>query len=233
VAKEAELSYLIAVMVDSSLPRGAKLSNEASVSAIEVDPDPSNQTDQVIVTVNVSPDPFPWQNVVNRFDVNNDTFVVPFDVLLIVNELNSPRFSDAQRMLPVPPPPGVIPFLDVTGDNFVVPSDALNIINFLNSLAGEGEAASGLAAAGVPSPTLIWPGAAATPAVQQDAAIAARHPDATNTLGADQLWAALASPDAVSRKAAGGEADVSATWTELEQTLDELVEDVASWWMEI
>ena len=42
-----------------------------------------------------------WQNAINQLDVNFDTFVVPIDVLLVINELNNPRYSDpVTRRLP-------------------------------------------------------------------------------------------------------------------------------------
>ncbi|HND54626.1 MAG TPA: SdrD B-like domain-containing protein, partial [Pirellulaceae bacterium] len=82
-----------------------------------------------------------WQNSTNRRDVDNDTFVVPRDVLIIINTLN----SEGARELPTPTPGGAgpPPYYDVNGDGFVAPNDALVIINFLNgATSGEGEAAA-------------------------------------------------------------------------------------------
>ncbi|MCA9161779.1 MAG: SBBP repeat-containing protein [Planctomycetales bacterium] len=84
--------------------------------------------------------PRPWQNPVNHLNVDNDTGnnVSPIDVLLVINQLNSP----GARLLPLPdanfaPPP----YLDVNGDQFVSPIDALLVINHLNNVgAGEAEA---------------------------------------------------------------------------------------------
>ena len=72
----------------------------------------------------------PWQNSKLPEDVDNSGQVVPFDALLVINELN----TVGGGILPVPPtadrsPP---PFLDVNGDNNLSPIDALLIINFLN-----------------------------------------------------------------------------------------------------
>jgi hypothetical protein len=81
-----------------------------------------------------------WQNAVNRLDVDNDGFVVPLDVLIIINYLNSvgpgtlPTNPTANQLPP--------PYIDVDGDDAVAPIDVLLIINFLNGAnsAGEGEA---------------------------------------------------------------------------------------------
>jgi hypothetical protein len=95
--------------------------------------DPSNVA---VVTIDVNPIGPPWQNAVNRFDVNNDGAMSPIDALQVINELNArgPRRLDPPP-LPGPPfsPP---PFLDVSGDNFLSPIDALQVINILNELAG-------------------------------------------------------------------------------------------------
>jgi hypothetical protein len=78
----------------------------------------------------------PWNNSRDPFDVDNDTFVVPLDALLIINDLN----LNGARDLPVPPDPLFTPppFLDVSGNNSVEPLDALLVINELN-LRGQGE----------------------------------------------------------------------------------------------
>lgn len=85
--------------------------------------------------------PRPWQNPVNHLNVDNDAGnnVSPIDVLLVINQLNSP----GARLLPLPdanfaPPP----YLDVNGDQFVSPIDALLVINHLNNV-GAGEAEGG------------------------------------------------------------------------------------------
>lgn len=82
-----------------------------------------------------------WQNQADPLDVNNDGFVVPLDVLLIINEISDRIFSDSNGLLPVPPQPPNLPppFFDPTGDGFVSPLDALVVINFLNNPEGEGE----------------------------------------------------------------------------------------------
>lgn len=67
-----------------------------------------------------------WQNPLNQFDVNNDGFVAPADVLNIVNYFNSNKSTE----LPETREPGDL-YLDVDGDQMVAPLDALLIINNL------------------------------------------------------------------------------------------------------
>jgi VCBS repeat-containing protein len=79
-----------------------------------------------------------YQNVTNRFDVNNDGFVSPVDALIVINDINR------RGSRPLPPgsftPP---PFIDVNGSGSVEPIDVLQVINYLNrqsrGLNGEGE----------------------------------------------------------------------------------------------
>ena len=79
----------------------------------------------------------PFQNAVNRLDVNNDGAVSPVDVLGVVNYLNgaavnSEGSSSNRAMM----------YVDVNGDYSVSPVDALTVINYLNPLhspAAEGE----------------------------------------------------------------------------------------------
>jgi methionine-rich copper-binding protein CopC len=75
-------------------------------------------------------------NPANRLDVNNDSFVSPVDVLIVISRLNSNRQSGTPtNVLPGPP------FVDVNDDRVVTPLDALLVIAYLNSprAAGEGE----------------------------------------------------------------------------------------------
>ncbi len=81
-----------------------------------------------------------YQNVTNKFDVNNDGAVSPVDALLIINALNQLGSGDLATMLPAASeytPPTA--FLDVNGDGFVAPGDVLIVINFLNGGSSEGE----------------------------------------------------------------------------------------------
>lgn len=90
----------------------------------------------------------PWQNPVNRFDVNNQDGPSPIDVLLLINYIN----DNASPVLPLPKPVNA-PFLDVNGDGLVSALDVLQLINEINSLNaadvnGEGEGEGDLASLG-------------------------------------------------------------------------------------
>jgi hypothetical protein len=118
-----------------------------TVTVAEADGDSISESFAVSVGVN----PLVWQNPIDAFDINADTFVVPGDVLLIINELNDSKYSDRFGELLQPPPPGVPPpFFDINGDRFVAPGDALQLVNLLNRGAS-GEAESG----GVGSASLL------------------------------------------------------------------------------
>ncbi|MEZ6115361.1 MAG: dockerin type I domain-containing protein [Pirellulaceae bacterium] len=74
--------------------------------------------------------PTPWQNSMNRLDVNADGHVSPIDALEVINRLNTfgAGSLDTPQEFDTPPP-----YLDVNGDNFLSPIDALDVINFLNA----------------------------------------------------------------------------------------------------
>ncbi|MCC6509343.1 MAG: hypothetical protein IT423_09565, partial [Pirellulaceae bacterium] len=76
----------------------------------------------------------PWQNPLNRFDVNNVDGVTALDVLLVINEINQngPRSLVGSSLL-------APPYIDVNGDGFVTALDALQVINVINA-GGSGEA---------------------------------------------------------------------------------------------
>ena len=76
----------------------------------------------------------PWQNPLNRLDVNADGRVSPLDALIGINFLNRRQQSEM-------PPEYDIPFYDVSGDGAISPIDSLTIINALNrGTLGSGEA---------------------------------------------------------------------------------------------
>lgn len=79
----------------------------------------------------------PWQNFVNRADVNASGEVTAADALQVINRLN----ADPSNELP---DPGSIDevlgsFYDVSGDGLVTPTDALQIINILNETPATSE----------------------------------------------------------------------------------------------
>ena len=72
-----------------------------------------------------------WRNERDPFDVNDDGFTGPLDVLVLINDINtlgSRRLDDIG--------PGINRFLDVDDDGFILPLDVLNVINFINSRSG-------------------------------------------------------------------------------------------------
>jgi hypothetical protein len=90
-----------------------------------------------LVTVNVVDTGY--QNPRNRYDVNDDGLVNPFDVLVLINDLqrNGPRTLPPAGFTPPP-------YLDVDGNGGVSPIDVLQVINFLSrpiGSEGEGESA--------------------------------------------------------------------------------------------
>lgn len=81
-----------------------------------------------------------FTNTTNRFDVNNDGFTSPIDVLVIINTLNrsgirqltnSAEGEQSDKM-----------FIDVNGDGYVSPLDVLQVINALSARKGSGEGES-------------------------------------------------------------------------------------------
>jgi hypothetical protein len=116
--------------VDSQLP----LTNQGSTDAddVVVTDVLSNQTD-----LDSGEGTWTSTNTLNRYDVNDDSFVSPLDVLAIVNSLN--QFGP-RRLAPATMQPDS--YLDPDSDGSISPLDVLMIINHINSsrsLAGEGE----------------------------------------------------------------------------------------------
>jgi len=84
--------------------------------------------------------PHPLYNTANPYDVNNDHFVAPNDVVAVVNYLNAHSGSSTD---PANGEADGMPYLDVSRDNSIAPIDALMIVNALNAGlgGGNGEAA--------------------------------------------------------------------------------------------
>ncbi|MCC6511062.1 MAG: hypothetical protein IT423_18315 [Pirellulaceae bacterium] len=88
-----------------------------------------------VTTVNI----FPWQNMWNPTDTNDDSHVSPIDALLVINELNT---RGSHILPPGQDPDALLPYFDVSADGYVSPIDALIIINEINNqVLGEGELA--------------------------------------------------------------------------------------------
>jgi hypothetical protein len=100
-------------------------------------------TPKVVSSVpNPQPDPRPtqpitvWTNPVNPYDVSNEGFVSPLDMLMTINHINSNpgEFSLPARQFSPPR------FLDTNVDGLITAGDVLLVLNLLNSsLAGSGE----------------------------------------------------------------------------------------------
>ena len=117
-------------------------------------PLPAHATGTLTITVLPINDAAPFQNPVNRFDVNADGDESAIDPLMIINYLNKsgPRSlassGSGAGLAGGEASPGQTWFPDVTGDNEVTPADVLSVINRLNTKAagaagsGEGESAS-------------------------------------------------------------------------------------------
>ncbi len=79
----------------------------------------------------------PWKNPTLPADVSNDGLVTPFDVLLLVDRLNS-GFGGELPLIPTENMP-LPPFWDADGDNILAPSDILTVITVLNEQTRSGE----------------------------------------------------------------------------------------------
>jgi len=84
----------------------------------------------------------PWQNQVQREDVDNDLLITAIDVLVLINEIN--RNGARELVSSDGPSP---PYWDVNGDRILEALDVLVVINYINShlsggggAGGEGEA---------------------------------------------------------------------------------------------
>lgn len=80
----------------------------------------------------------PWQNHSNRFDINDDGFIVPGDVLAMINEIE----VSGPRNLPPPTTASLAAYWDCSGDNYFSPLDILQVINFIEEAHAEGEASA-------------------------------------------------------------------------------------------
>lgn len=200
---------------------------------------------QMLVTAAFDASTSPWQNPIDRFDVNDDGSVSPVgDVLVGINELNHHSRSDpVTGKLPSSPiaPNAPPPYLDVNGDGFVTAAgDVLPVINRINNPpAGEGEAAGPANAPGAIDVVL-----AATPAVRQSVSFLATASPAALTvtesiLASSETEAGVVEvdklcptttesrdPAALGRQQAGDSPDSGG----LEALLATLAEDLASVW---
>jgi hypothetical protein len=79
-----------------------------------------------------------WQNMINRFDVNNDGLISPTDALIVINQIN--RFPSSELPELVNDSNYPTRFFDTNGDTRITPIDALIVVNYLNRRStSEGE----------------------------------------------------------------------------------------------
>jgi hypothetical protein len=119
---------------DASLPGDVASNVTVEVTASRAE-NPSETIRQTL-QINILANPTAWQNSTNPLDTTADGFVVPNDVLVIINELTRPTIIDSFGRLPTARPTDAF-FYDVDGDGFAAPVDVLQIIN---SLTAESEA---------------------------------------------------------------------------------------------
>ncbi len=84
-----------------------------------------------------------WQNPVNPFDIAANGVVEPYDVLLLINEIN----RNGAGPLPARTAEHLhLPYYDVNGDGYLTPLDVLMVITHINLASnppgGEGESAT-------------------------------------------------------------------------------------------
>lgn len=77
----------------------------------------------------------PWQNQANQYDINNDGFVVPLDVLFQINSIN----DEGARQLAAPTGIEVPAYYDCNGDGWLSSIDALQVINYMDEVKAAGE----------------------------------------------------------------------------------------------
>jgi hypothetical protein len=98
--------------------------------------DPALSADDTF-KISVAENAYPWQNPLNRYDVNAKDGVTPQDALIVINQLNRTGSGPLPGSGLVAPP-----YYDVSGNNHLEPLDALQVINYLNRQlndGGEGE----------------------------------------------------------------------------------------------
>jgi hypothetical protein len=100
-----------------------------------------NKTFSQSFNITVLPNPFPYTNSRDAYDVNDDGLLTPIDALMVINRLNDTALLNDVAILPtVRDAEESDRFFDVNSDGLCTPLDALRIINALNRGGGvEGE----------------------------------------------------------------------------------------------
>jgi hypothetical protein len=133
-----------------------------AVPILVTETSPGNASFQLSIPLQRTLSTNPWQNAIDRFDVDRSQNVNPLDVLALVDAINSrgagklpqPRAATSLQL----------PDYDVDGDGELTPLDILQLVNFLNgqtrgALNEEGEFSSDLKTFKEPLPTVapeIW-----------------------------------------------------------------------------
>ncbi|MBM3965860.1 MAG: hypothetical protein FJ308_12475 [Planctomycetes bacterium] len=94
----------------------------------------------------------PWQNQIQREDVDNDQLITAIDVLVLINEIN--RNGARELVITDGASP---PYWDVNGDRILEAIDVLIVINYINAhLSGGGGAGEGSGGEGEANPAASW-----------------------------------------------------------------------------
>ena len=75
-----------------------------------------------------------WHNVLQPLNVSGEPggTIDPLDALIVINEINDPKYSNHGSLVRDVPPGQSLPYFDVTCDSSVDPLDVLSIINAIN-----------------------------------------------------------------------------------------------------
>ena len=93
------------------------------------------------LTFNIIANPLPWQNNLNRLDVNRNGEVTALDALIVINAINGSTANLARGNLRVPRELADLALFDVdtSGDNVLSPLDAALVISAITNASGEAE----------------------------------------------------------------------------------------------
>ena len=114
----------------------------STVDVLVTDAFDANSSRLLPLSFNITANPLPWQNQVNRLDVNRDGQVTAVDALIVINALNGSTAGLSRGALRVPRELSDLALLDVdtSGDNALSPLDASLVITAIaNRGTGEGE----------------------------------------------------------------------------------------------
>jgi hypothetical protein len=110
---------------DYELPTDVGANNVYEVSVTADDGAGGTTVQEVNVTVLLTS----WQNPRHPCDVDDDRYIKPLDVLVLINDINAHGSRKLTALLTPTPPP----FLDPTGNDEIAPIDVLTVINYINA----------------------------------------------------------------------------------------------------